>query len=157
MPHVINSTNAVSHRIRRPNSSLKTCRALPVVDLSDVGVQFPVKHLTADGHLQLVERVLHDVVRVQLVDPPRGHIHVRLGVVGVQEELGARHGVEALQAEVLCLHDLEPGRRLWPGGDPVCRRSGWGLLDGVEAGCDGVDTIYACTLSVSVSRCGQES
>lgn len=141
MPHVINSTNAVSHRIPRLHSSLTTCRALPVVDFSDVGVQFPVKHLTPNGHLQLVEGILHDVVRVQLVDPPRGHIHVRLGVVSVQEELGARHGVEALQAEVLRLHDLEPGRRLWPGGDPVCRRRQRGLLNGVEAGCDGVDTV----------------
>lgn len=92
---------------------------LPVVDLSDIRVQFPIKHLTPDGHLQLVERVLHNIVRVQLVDPPRGDIHVRLRRISENEELGTRHGVEALKAKVLRLHDLQARGRLIPAGQAV--------------------------------------
>lgn len=123
--------------------------SLPAVNLPNIRQQLSVKHLTPDGHLELVKRVLHDIVGVQLVDASDGDVDVGLRRVGEEQELGARHGVEALQPEILGLEHLEPRRRLGAREDPGRRRGvggrggeprcGGRILDGVQAGGDGVD------------------
>lgn len=99
----------------KPALPFKQRSLLPgAVDLPNVRVQLPIKGLAANGHLELIEGVLHDVVRVQVVDPTHGNIHVGLHRVGEEQEFGAGQGVEALQPEVLGLEDLESRRRLRP-------------------------------------------
>ncbi|KAL6403094.1 putative multiubiquitin chain binding protein (MBP1) [Ilyonectria robusta] len=109
---------------------------LSIVDLPNVRQHFPVKNVTPDGHLQGVKGVLHDVIRVQVVDAADGDVDIGLRGVGEDEEFGARQGGVALHAEVLRLQDLEPRRRLRSA--PAGRGARRGL-DGVEACRDGVD------------------
>jgi hypothetical protein len=122
---------------------------LPAVNLPNIRQQLPVEHVAPDGHLELVERVLHDVVGVQLVDASDGDVDVGLRRVGEEQELGARHGVEALQPKVLGLEHLEPRLRLGAREDPGRRggvggggddpRCGGRILDGVQTSGDGVN------------------
>lgn len=112
----------------------------PVIDLTYIRVEFPIKHFASDGHLQLVKRILHDIIGVQIIDPSRGYIHVCLCSVGEDQELGARHGVKALQAKVLRLHNLETRSRFRSAGDAAGRCDRRGLFDRVEAGGNGVNT-----------------
>ena len=109
---------------------------LPVVDLPNVGQQFPVKNITSDRHLQRVEGVLCDVIGVQIVHLTHRHINVRLRRVGEKQELRACKSIKALQAEILCLHDLETRMWLWS----IALNAGAFSLEGVKASCDGVDT-----------------
>lgn len=112
---------------------------LSVINLPDIRQEFPVKDLAPNRHLERVEGVLHDVVGVQVVNPPHGHVDVCLRRVREEQELGPGHGAEALQAEVLRLHDLEARGGLGPERRAVGvpRR---GLFNGVQTGGDGVYT-----------------
>lgn len=62
----------------------------------DVRAQMPIKGLALDRHIDLVEGVLHDVVRIQLVDLADDDIHVRLVRLGEEQELRARQSLKAL-------------------------------------------------------------
>lgn len=87
------------------------------INLADIRKQPPVEQFAADGHLKLVKGVLHDVVGIVLVDPAHGGVGsgtAGLDGVGEEEELEPRLGGEALQAEVLRLHDLEARGGLGP-------------------------------------------
>ena len=110
---------------RAPSIQSSQSSASPAVNLPDIRPQPPLKGVAPNGHLELVEGVLHDVVAVELVDAAHGHVDIGLGGVGEEEELCAGEGVEALHAEVLRLEDLEAG--------------GAGGFVGVQAGGDGVD------------------
>jgi hypothetical protein len=59
----------------------------------------------------LVKRVLHHIVRIQVVDPSRNRIHIRLIGIREEEELGPRKRGEALQPKVLGLKHFDPRRR----------------------------------------------
>lgn len=73
---------------------------LPVVYLPNVRQQLPVKHVGPDRHLELIERVLHDIVRVEIIHLANRDVHICLRRVREQQKLDARHGREALQPEV---------------------------------------------------------
>jgi hypothetical protein len=105
-----------------------------IVDLPYVRIELPVEHLAPDRHLQLVEGILHDVVRVQVVDPVHGHVDVGLQRLGEEQKLGAGQGGEALQPEVLRLQDLETRWRLGPDGQAARRlRLDPGLFERAQA------------------------
>jgi hypothetical protein len=104
-PMMMNAAYALEHHLiynaaegQTPPSAISS-----VVDLPDVRRQLPIEYLAADGHLQLIKRVLHDIVAVQLVNAPEGDVHVDLCGVCEDEELCAGEGVEALHPEVLRL------------------------------------------------------
>lgn len=67
----------------------------------------PVKCLASDGHLNLVKRVLHDIVRIELVNPAEDDIDIGLLRLRKEEELGASQGLEALHPKVFTLHNLQ--------------------------------------------------
>jgi len=71
----------------------------------------PVKCLTPYRHLQLIKRILHHIVRVQFVDLPYNHIHIRLLRLREQQELRPRHRLEAGQAEERRLEHFDAGER----------------------------------------------
>lgn len=116
---------------------------LPVVYLSNIRQQLAIKKVATHRHLKRVEGVLHDVVGVEVVNAPQRHVNVCLRGIGEEEELCAGEGGEALHAKVFRLEHLEARRRLGAAGEHVgagrVRRREGRLLDGVEAGCDGVD------------------
>ena len=81
----------------------------------------PVKSLTFDRHINLVKGVFHDIVRVQLIDPANGNIHVGLKWLGKEQKLRPRQRLEALQSEVLALEHFNAGgwdARSWYRGKP---------------------------------------
>jgi hypothetical protein len=73
------------------------------------GRHSPVPPFHPDRHLGLVERVLHDVVGVPLVDALDDGIDIRHERVGDQEELGAGVSLETGQSEEGRFQRLEPG------------------------------------------------
>lgn len=76
----------------------------------------PIPRLGSDRHLDLIEGVLHDVVRIQLIHFSQNHIHVRLMRFREQEELRAGQSLEARQAKRLAFEDLEAGLGGWRDG-----------------------------------------
>ncbi len=81
----------------------------------------PIPSLTPDRHLDLIERILHHIVRIQLIHLPNNHIHIRLMRFRKQEKLRAGQGLEACQAEGLRFEDLDAGFGGWREGE-----GGWG-------------------------------
>lgn len=67
----------------------------------------PVKRLTPHRHLQLVERVLHHVVGVELVDLIHNRVHITGHRVREEQELSSRQGLEAGQSELFRLEMLQ--------------------------------------------------
>lgn len=70
--------------------------------------QMPVKCFTSYRHLQLVEGVLHHVVRIQLVDLVHDCLHVAGHGIREEQELGACQCLETGQAEPVRLEVLQP-------------------------------------------------
>ena len=98
--------------------------------------QSPLELLHPDRHLHRVERILYDVVPVQLIAPPHHDVRVRLLRAGEQQELDARRRLEARQAEVARFEALDAsgGRSARVG---LCGRG----RDGVYGARDGVDAV----------------
>lgn len=108
------------YRQPRPKADDSQPRARPstrIINLPNVRVELAVEHVAAHRHLELIEGVLHDVVGVEIVDFAHGDVDVGLHGVGEKQELCARLRVEALQPEILRLHDLEPRGGLRPAGE----------------------------------------
>ena len=85
----------------------------------DIRAQVPVKSLAFDRHVDLVEGVLHDIVRVQLIDPANGDIYIGLKWLGKEQKLRPRQRMEALQPEVFALEHFNAGgwdARSWDRG-----------------------------------------
>ena len=59
-----------------------------------------IKRLTPDWHLQLIERVLRHIVRIQFVHLPDDDINIWLMWFSEQEELGACKRLEAAKAKM---------------------------------------------------------
>lgn len=74
---------------------------------SQPGSEVSVKRLTAHRHFQLVERVLHHVVRIQLVNLVHDRLHIAAHRVGEEQELRARQRLEARQPEPVRLEELQ--------------------------------------------------
>ena len=62
----------------------------------DIGDQMTIKGLAFDGHIDLIERILHHVIGVQLVHATEDDVDVRLMRLREQEELGPGQGLETL-------------------------------------------------------------
>ena len=90
----------------------------------------PLKSLTPHRHLRLIKRILHHVVRIQLVDPPHDNLHIGLARFREQQELRARERLEARQAEEGSFEDFDARALL--GGDVEGGR-GERFGDGVNA------------------------
>lgn len=73
--------------------------------------QMPIKSLTPHRHLQLIERILHYIVRIHFINPAHYHIHIRLLRLREQQELRAGRRLEARQAEQRRLEDFNAGKR----------------------------------------------
>ena len=97
----------------------------------------PIKRLAPHRHLQLIERVLHHIVRVQLINAPHDDLHVRLLRLREEQELGARHRLEAGQAEERRLQHLDARER----GARQRRRGGRDQRRGRERARDGVHAV----------------
>ncbi len=69
--------------------------------------QLAIKHLTPDRVIDLVKRVLHHVVRVQLIDLLQDRIHILLRRLREYQKLGPRQRLKALQPEVLRLQHFD--------------------------------------------------
>ena len=85
-------------------------RARRVVGLDEVR-HVRREEVAADGHLELVEGVLEDVVAVELVDHAERDVERGRAGVGAEDELDARERLEALEAERVRLELLDARRR----------------------------------------------
>lgn len=90
--------------------------------------QLPLPRLTPNRIINGIERILHHIIGIQLVDIPNDTVDIRLQRLREEQELGARERLEALQPEVLRLEHLDARGR----GRAV--REGWrGERYGVKA------------------------
>jgi len=64
-------------------------------------IQSTVEFLAPYWHLHSIERVLHDIVGVQLIDPPHHRVDIWLVGLRKEQELDTGLRLEALHAEVL--------------------------------------------------------
>ena len=70
----------------------------------------PLESLTAHRHLQLIEGILHHVIRIQLVHLPHHNVHIRLLGLREEQELGPAGRLEAREPEQGRFEHLEAGR-----------------------------------------------
>lgn len=77
----------------------------------------PIKRLTPNRHLQLIERILHHKIRIQLINLLHNHIYIHHERIRKQQELGPRLRLETREPELVRLEELQPGRG--HGGDGV--------------------------------------
>lgn len=68
--------------------------------------QLAIKRVAPHRVIDVVERVLHHVVRIQLVDLLEDRVHIRLRRLRKDQELRTGQRLEALQSEVLGLEDF---------------------------------------------------
>lgn len=123
---------------------------------SQPGTQVSVECFTAHRHLQLVERVLHHVVRIQLVNLVHDRLHIAAHGIGEEQEFSAGQCLEARQAEPVRLEELQA--RCWnarvgiavargggcagAGGGGGGRGGGWGEGElGRDGASNGMDTV----------------
>ena len=66
-----------------------------------------VKSFTPNWHLQLIERILGHIIRIQFVHLPHDNIDIRLMWFREQEKLGARKCLEAGKAKVGGFEDFD--------------------------------------------------
>jgi hypothetical protein len=67
----------------------------------------PIEGLASHRHLDLIERVLHDEVRIKLVDLLHHRVHIARHGIREQEELRARQGLKTRQAKLVCLEVIQ--------------------------------------------------
>src|SRR5438105_1655623 len=75
----------------------------------DKSIQPPIKLLTSDRHLDCIKRILHHIVRIQLVYLLHHGIDIRLLGFCKEQKLRASLRLEALDAEVAGFEDFEAG------------------------------------------------
>lgn len=110
----------------------------------------PIKDLGANRHFQLIKRVLHHIVRVQLVDPLDNRLHIRLRRLREEQEFHATDRLKTRQPEQARLQHLDAGelcayrrrrrRCRWVrrvGDRGRGRRLAGGRRRRVEVGCEG--------------------
>lgn len=68
-----------------------------------------IERLTPDRHLQTIKRILHHIIRVELVHLAHDNVDIRLLRLREEQKLGPRHRLEARQPEQPGLQHLEPG------------------------------------------------
>lgn len=67
----------------------------------------PIKGLAPHRHLELVERVLHHVVGIQLIDLVHDRVHAAGQGVGEEQEFRPSQRLEARQAEFIRLEEFQ--------------------------------------------------
>lgn len=99
--------------------------------------QRPLKLLHPNRHLQRIKRILHDLVRIDLITPPHHHLRIRLFRARKEQELHSRRRLEASQPEVRAFQTLDAGGGWFPLG------AGWrrGRRGGIDGARDGVDAV----------------
>lgn len=74
-----------------------------------IRAQMSIKRFALDRHINLIEGILHDIIRIELVHLADDDVHVGLVGFGEEEEFGARQGLEALQTEMVTLQGFQAG------------------------------------------------
>lgn len=67
----------------------------------------PIECFASHRHFSLVERVLHDEVRIELIDLPHDCVHVTSQGIREQQEFRPRQGLEASQTELVRLEVVQ--------------------------------------------------
>jgi hypothetical protein len=69
----------------------------------------PVKRFTPNWHVHLIERILHDIISVKLVDSTYDCINIWLMRFREEQELCACQSLEALHSKGFCLEYFYAG------------------------------------------------
>lgn len=87
----------------------------------------PIECLTSHWHLNLIEWILHHIVRIELVDFLDDCVHATSQGVCEQQEFCPRQGLETGQSELVGLEVIQAGdwyTGVWVGVTGRRRRSG---------------------------------
>lgn len=113
-----------------------TTSPLLMIQRPHITHQPPIERLASHRIINLIKRILHHIVGIQLVDLPNYGIDIRLRGLSEQQELCARERLEALQAEVFGFEDFDTG---WGFGTVEEGRARGAVVEGVQAGGESVD------------------
>ncbi len=69
----------------------------------------PLKSLTSDRHLQLIERILHDIITVQFINSLHNNINIRLLRLREQQKLRPRKRLKASEPKRRAFKHLNAG------------------------------------------------
>lgn len=100
--------------------------------------QPPIKLLAPHRHLQRIERILHHIVGIELIDLPHNSIAIRLMRLRKQQKLDTRRRLKARQPEIRAFEHLEAGElgaRNIGGYWGRCQRPS-DCVDAVECACE---------------------
>ena len=108
---------------------------------SHITHQPPLKLLTPYRHLQLIKRVLHHIIRVQLIHLPHDGIHIRLARFREQQEFRACEGLKTIQPERRGFEDFDARALVGRDGE-----GGWSErfgdgVDAVECACEDEEVV----------------
>ena len=67
----------------------------------------PIKCLTPHRHLELIERILHHVVRIELIDLLHDCLHIASHRIRKQQEFRPRQSLETCQSELVGLEVIQ--------------------------------------------------
>lgn len=85
-----------------PTSQTEANSSSSIIQRLDISPQLPLPNITPNGHLHLIKRILHNIIRIKLINSLRNSIDIWLIRFREQQELGPRQCLKALQAEVFC-------------------------------------------------------
>ena len=90
----------------------------------------PLELVASNRHLEAVERVLHDIVRVQLIALAQDDVRVALRRLGEEQELCARGCLVAGHEEARGLQAFDAGAVAWGGARRQVARDGVHAMEG---------------------------
>lgn len=67
----------------------------------------PIESLTSHRHLKLIERILHNIIRIQLINLIHNRFHTPRNRIREKQELGPRQGLETSQSKLVRLELFE--------------------------------------------------
>ena len=71
--------------------------------------QKPIKRLAPNRHFCLIKRILHHIIRIQFINLPHNHLHIRLLRFRKQQEFRPRERLKAGQSKSGGFEDLDAG------------------------------------------------
>ena len=69
----------------------------------------PIKCLASHWHFNLIERILHHIVGIELIDPLNDCVHAARQRIREQQELCTRQGLETCQSKLVGLEVVQAG------------------------------------------------